>query len=43
MDLKDYFAKLIVEKETIKILGAHIIGPHASYSNTRNHKPYVHT
>jgi len=27
---KDYFVKVIVEKETLKILGAHIIGPHAS-------------
>jgi len=30
MDLKDYFAKVIVERETTKILGAHIIGPYAS-------------
>jgi len=30
MALKDYFVKVIVEKETYKILGAHIIGPHAS-------------
>lgn len=27
---KDYFAKVIVERETLKILGAHIIGPYAS-------------
>jgi len=31
MDVKEnYFVKVIVEKETMKILGAHIIGPHAS-------------
>ena len=30
MNLKDYFVKVIVEKETMKILGAHIIGPYAS-------------
>ncbi len=30
MALKDYFVKVIVEKETYRILGAHIIGPHAS-------------
>jgi dihydrolipoamide dehydrogenase len=30
MNLKDYFVKVILEKETIKILGAHIIGPSAS-------------
>jgi mycothione reductase len=30
MGAKDYFVKVIVEKETLKILGAHIIGPHAS-------------
>jgi dihydrolipoamide dehydrogenase len=27
---KDYFVKVIVERETMKILGAHIIGPYAS-------------
>ena len=27
---KDYFVKVIVEKDTVKILGAHIIGPYAS-------------
>jgi mycothione reductase len=27
---KDYFVKVIVERETLKILGAHIIGPYAS-------------
>ena len=30
MDVKDYFVKVILEKETSKILGAHIIGPYAS-------------
>lgn len=30
MGAKDYFVKVIVEKETMKILGAHIIGPYAS-------------
>jgi len=30
MGLKDNFVKVIVEKETMTILGAHIIGPHAS-------------
>jgi dihydrolipoamide dehydrogenase len=30
MEAKDYFAKVIVEKGTMKILGAHIIGPYAS-------------
>ncbi len=30
MDLKDYFVKIIFEKSTERILGAHIIGPYAS-------------
>ena len=30
MSLKDYFVKAIVEGDTMKILGAHIIGPYAS-------------
>jgi mycothione reductase len=30
MNLKDYFVKVIVKKETMKIMGAHIIGPYAS-------------
>ncbi len=30
MDAKDYFVKVIVEPDTMKILGAHIIGPYAS-------------
>lgn len=30
MSVKDYFVKVIVEEDTMKILGAHIIGPYAS-------------
>ena len=30
MDVKDFFVKVILEKSTSKILGAHIIGPHAA-------------
>ena len=30
MGVKDYFVKVIVEQGTMKILGAHIIGPYAS-------------
>jgi len=30
MGVKEYFVKVIVKKETMKILGAHIIGPYAS-------------
>lgn len=30
MDVKDYFVKVIVEADTNRILGAHIIGPYAS-------------
>jgi mycothione reductase len=30
MNLKDYFVKVIVESENMRILGAHIIGPSAS-------------
>jgi mycothione reductase len=30
MAVKDYFVKVIIERETLRILGAHIIGPHAS-------------
>jgi dihydrolipoamide dehydrogenase len=30
MGVKDYFAKVIVERKTMRILGAHIIGPYAS-------------
>jgi mycothione reductase len=30
IDAKDYFVKVIVERGTMKILGAHIIGPYAS-------------
>ena len=30
MDVKDFFVKVIVERNTLKILGAHIVGHHAS-------------
>jgi dihydrolipoamide dehydrogenase len=30
MDLKDYFVKVILERDSSRILGAHIIGPYAS-------------
>jgi mycothione reductase len=30
MDIKDCFVKVIVKKDTLEILGAHIIGPYAS-------------
>ncbi len=30
MNVKDYFVKVIVEAETMRILGAHIVGPYAS-------------
>jgi len=30
MDVKDYFVKVIVEKGSMRILGAHLIGPYAS-------------
>jgi dihydrolipoamide dehydrogenase len=30
MNVKDYFVKVIVERESMKILGAHVIGPYAS-------------
>ena len=30
MDVKDFFVKIIVKQEGYQILGAHIIGPHAS-------------
>jgi len=30
MGVKDYFCKIILERATLRILGAHIIGPHAS-------------
>ncbi len=30
MGVKDYFVKVVVERENMKILGAHIIGPEAS-------------
>lgn len=30
MAVKDYFAKVILERNSLRILGAHIIGPYAS-------------
>ena len=30
MDVKDCFVKVIVERNTLRVLGAHVIGPHAS-------------
>jgi dihydrolipoamide dehydrogenase len=30
MDVRDYFAKVVLSRDPMKILGAHIIGPHAS-------------
>ncbi len=30
MNVKDYFVKVIVEGQTERILGAHIVGPQAS-------------
>jgi len=51
MDAKDYFVKVIVDKGTMKILGAHIIGPYASiliheiiplmYTKEQNAKPIL--
>ncbi|PVX23771.1 MAG: dihydrolipoyl dehydrogenase, partial [Candidatus Bathyarchaeum sp.] len=49
MDAKDYFVKVILERGSMKILGAHIIGPYASvliheiiplmYTKEQNAKP----
>jgi len=51
MGVKDYFVKVIIEKENLKILGAHIIGPHASvliqeiinlmYTNEQSAEPII--
>ncbi|CAG0970163.1 partial Mycothione reductase, partial [Methanosarcinales archaeon] len=51
MDVKDYFVKIILEKSTTQILGAHIIGPYASiliqeivnlmYTNEENPEPVI--
>jgi dihydrolipoamide dehydrogenase len=30
MDLKDYFVKVILERDNLRILGAHVVGPYAS-------------
>jgi len=52
MNVKDYFVKVIVEKEAKRILGAHIIGPYASiliqeiinlmYTPTQSVEPLTH-
>ena len=52
MGVKDYFVKVIVEKGTLKILGAHIVGPHASvliqeiinlmYTHEQSAEPILH-
>ena len=51
MDLKDFFDKILIHKSTGKILGAHIIGHHASiiiqeiitlmHSSIENYKPII--
>ncbi len=51
MDAKDYFVKVIVERDSMKILGTHIIGPCASvliheiiplmYTSEQNAKPIL--
>jgi dihydrolipoamide dehydrogenase len=51
MNAKAYFVKVIVERDTMKILGAHIIGPYASiliheiiplmYTREQNAKPIL--
>lgn len=51
MELKDYFVKVILDAQEEKILGAHIIGPHASilihqiiplmYTESRSTEPII--
>jgi mycothione reductase len=51
MEIRDYFVKVILDSEEEKILGAHIIGPHASvlihqiiplmYTESRNPEPIM--
>jgi mycothione reductase len=51
MAVKDYFVKVILERENLRILGAHIIGPYASiliqeiinlmYTHERSAKPLL--
>jgi dihydrolipoamide dehydrogenase len=51
MNLEDFFVKVIIERDTMKILGAHIIGPYASvliqeiinlmYTPDQNAKPII--
>jgi mycothione reductase len=52
MEVKDYFVKVILEKSSSKILGAHIIGPYASiliheiiplmYTEEQNANPIIY-
>jgi len=52
MEVKDYFVKIILQKSTNKILGAHIIGPYASiliheiiplmYTKEQNANPIIY-
>jgi mycothione reductase len=52
MGVKDYFVKVIIERDTLRILGAHIIGPHASiliheiinlmYTPEQSAEPIIH-
>ncbi|MEA1984844.1 MAG: hypothetical protein U9N13_04260 [Euryarchaeota archaeon] len=52
MEVKDYFVKVIVEKDNNRLLGAHIIGPHASvlihqiipmmYTHEQTADPIIH-
>jgi len=52
MGVKDYFVKVIIERDTLRILGAHIIGPHASiliheiinlmYTSEQSAEPIIH-
>ncbi|HEY3361636.1 MAG TPA: dihydrolipoyl dehydrogenase [Methanosarcina sp.] len=51
MEIRDYFVKVIMDAEEEKILGAHIIGPHASvlihqiiplmYTESRSYEPIM--
>ncbi len=53
LEIKDYFVKVILSVEGKQILGAHIIGPHASvlihqiiplmYTESRSIEPIMHS
>ena len=43
MAVKDYFVKVILERQSLRILGAHIIGPYAVNFDPRDHQPHVHS